>query len=520
MSNSQSFASVRTDVVVIGSGVAGLSTALRAAAGRRVALLSKDTLLESNTAYAQGGVAAAIGPDDSPAEHLADTLKAGADLCESDAVAILVNDGPQRVQELIALGARFDTDASGRLQLGREGAHSHSRILHAGGDATGAEIAATLGRHVRAHPNITVFERVFAADLWIEGSRCRGVWAFDGDGRLFLLTAGGVVLATGGAGQVYKNTTNPFVATGDGFAMAHRAGAKTADMEFVQFHPTALALHENPMVLISEAVRGEGATLLDERGERFMTAEHPLAELAPRDVVARAIFAIGERGGEVFLDATHLGEHFPDRFPTIFKACQSRGIDPRVQPIPVSPAAHFIMGGVYTDTSGRTGVPGLYACGEVACTGVHGANRLASNSLLEGLVFAQKVAEAVMAESDEARPAPECAPEPLAAARGLRRAPHLARTETAGGADVADEVRNLMWRQVGIVRHATGLNEAIARLETLAEESPATALVLRNMIDTALLIARAALGRQESRGGHYRSDYPEVAPDWRRRVVR
>ncbi|HEX6971003.1 MAG TPA: L-aspartate oxidase [Limnochordia bacterium] len=513
---------IETDFVIVGSGVAGLSTALKAAKYGRVALLTKGTLSESNTAYAQGGIAAALAPGDSPQAHAADTLLAGGELCRPEAVHVLVRQGPARVQELIALGARFDQAPDGALALTREAAHSRNRVLHARGDSTGAEISETLVARVLERREIEVHEHFLAADLVVtpgRGRRCVGVWGVAASGEVVVCTARAVVLATGGCGQLYRYTTNPFVTTGDGLAMAHRAGVPLVDMEFIQFHPTALAVPANPMVLISEAVRGEGARLIDETGRPFMSRYHPWAELAPRDVVARAIFSEMAAGRRVLLDATGLSVPFEERFPSIFKACAARGIDPRREPIPVTPAAHFIMGGIETDTRGRTRLPGLFACGEVACTGVHGANRLASNSLLEGLVFADRVAAELSRLSDGARPRPREVASLPNMVDPSGKSILLDRPANFGTLPAADRLRQVMWDLVGIVRHAEGLQTALAEIDALSAAEP-QALVYRNMLQVARLIARAALARPESRGGHYRSDFPAPDPAWRRRHVR
>lgn len=510
------------DFLVIGSGIAGLATAFKATRHGRVALLTKGRLLDSNTSYAQGGIAAALGRDDSPQEHLMDTLRAGHDLCAPEAAAVLVEDGPRRVLELIELGARFDETPEGELALGREAAHSKNRILHARGDATGAEVAEVLARQVLAAERIAVFEHHFALDLLVQGGRCAGCAALGPGGELRLFAARAVILATGGCGRVYKHTTNPAVATGDGFAMAARRGVRLVDMEFVQFHPTALAARDDPMVLISEAVRGEGARLVNDLGVPFMKALHPDGDLAPRDVVARGIFGQMAEGRQVFLDARPIGDRFADRFPTITKACLERGLDPAKELLPIAPAAHFIMGGVRTDTEGRTSLPGLYACGEVACTGVHGANRLASNSLLEGLVFAERVARALSAEL--AHPVPELEP---GAAGEL---PILALLEKGGRGAGRDEARRLvaqlrqvMWDRAGIVRSGDGLREALEALDGIESQAPAElsveAVTLHNMIATSRLIARSALAREESRGGHYREDFPSESEAWRGRRI-
>src|SRR3954463_1079669 len=381
---------IRTRFLVVGSGVAGLHTAWRASQHGDVLLLTKRSLFDSATAYAQGGIAAALGAGDSPALHRQDTLAAGAALCDAAAVQVLVEGGPARVRELQTAGAAFDLDPKGRLKLGREAAHSKNRIVHAHGDQTGAEVARTLVARVKETKRIKVLEKARVLDLIVRRGGGLGVRASIA-GRATEIIADATVLATGGCGQVYRYTTNPVVATGDGFAIAHRAGVVLADMEFVQFHPTALDPPENPLALISEAVRGEGACLVNKRGDRFMKRLHRLAELAPRDVVARAIFE-EQKKGQVFLDARKIGKDFVRRFPGITALCKGRGIDPQRDLIPVTPAAHYMMGGIVVDLRGRSSLSRLWAVGEVSRTGVHGANRLASNSLLEGLVFAERVA--------------------------------------------------------------------------------------------------------------------------------
>jgi L-aspartate oxidase len=479
---------IRTRFLVVGSGVAGLHTAWRASEHGEVLLLTKGSLFESATAYAQGGIAAALGAGDSPEVHARDTLAAGAALCDAEAVHVLVEEGPARVRELHAAGADFDLDPGGRFLLGREAAHSTNRIVHAHGDQTGAEVARTLIARVKDSPRVTVAEKARVLDLIVHDADV-------------------TVLATGGCGQVYRYTTNPVVATGDGFALAHRAGVTLADMEFVQFHPTALDTPENPLQLISEAVRGEGAILVNDRGERFMEKRHKLAELAPRDVVARGIFREQQRGHGVFLDARKLGPRFAKRFPGIFALCMARGIDPRRDLIPVTPAAHYMMGGIVTDLCGKSSMERLYAVGEVARTGVHGANRLASNSLLEGLVFAERVARDVDS------------------ATALTSLPKVARWEVPrlrdrGAAQVAaDSVRAVMWQHAGISRTAKGLRAGLAALEEIEKRLPEGATEEQNLVQTGRLIAEAALLRKESRGGHYRSDYPRANSAWRGRHV-
>jgi L-aspartate oxidase len=496
---------MRTRFLVVGSGVAGLHTAWRASQHSDVLLLTKRSLFDSATAYAQGGIAAALGAGDSPALHRQDTLAAGAALCDAAAVQVLVEEGPARVRELQTAGAHFDLDPSGGLMLGREAAHSTNRIVHAHGDQTGAEVARTLVARVRETRGIRVLERARVLDLIMRRDVCLGVRASLG-GHATDIIADATVLATGGCGQVYRYTTNPEVATGDGYAIAHRAGVRLADMEFVQFHPTALATTENPLALISEAVRGEGAILVNSRGERFMPSKHRLAELAPRDVVARAIFR-EQRRGPVFLDARMLGERFAERFPGIFALCRARGIDPRRDLIPVTPAAHYMMGGIVTDLRGRSSATRLYAVGEVARTGVHGANRLASNSLLEGQVFAERVARDMTAVK------------PLGDVKPMKpwSVPPLA---DRGAAQVlADSIRSVMWDDAGIARTAHGLRAALEQLDGVETRLAPGMTEERNMLDTARLVAEAALLRRESRGGHYRADYPRAKRSWAGRHI-
>jgi len=496
---------LRTRVLVVGSGVAGLHTAWRASEKADVLLLTKRSLFDSATAYAQGGIAAALGAGDSPELHRQDTLAAGAALCDAAAVEVLVEEGPARVRELQTAGARFDLDPSGHLKLGREAAHSKNRIVHAHGDQTGAEVARTLIERVHASDRVGVIEKARVLDLLVERGQCLGVRASIA-GRAVEIIADVTVLATGGCGQVYRYTTNPVVATGDGFAIAHRAGARLADMEFVQFHPTALDTPENPLQLISEAVRGEGAVLLNAAGERFMVKRHRLAELAPRDVVARAIFR-EQRHGKVHLDARKLGSGFTKRFPGIFAICQARGIDPRRDLIPVTPAAHYMMGGIVTDLCGRSTLKRLYGVGEVARTGVHGANRLASNSLLEGLVFAERVARDVTT------------------IQPLRSEPPVGKWDVPvltdrGAAQVsADAVRALMWQYAGIARTAKGLRTARTMLADIEKRLPVGATEEQNLVETARLIVEAAMQRKESRGGHYRSDFPKPQRSWQGRHI-
>ncbi|GAC1515618.1 MAG: L-aspartate oxidase [Gemmatimonadaceae bacterium] len=497
---------LRTRFLVVGSGVAGLHTAWRASQHGDVLLLTKRSLFDSATAWAQGGIAAALGAGDSPELHRKDTLAAGAALADRQAVTVLVEEGPARVRQLATAGANFDLDPNGDYKLGREAAHSRNRIVHAQGDQTGAEVARTLIERVHDSKRIQVVEVARVLDLIVTRGRCHGVHA-SVSGRATDILADATVLATGGCGQVYRYTTNPIVATGDGFAIAHRAGVRLADMEFVQFHPTALDTPENPLALISEAVRGEGAVLVSERGVRFMRKQHRLADLAPRDIVARAIFRERRTGGMVYLDARKLSRTFSRRFPGILAICLARGIDPRRDLIPVTPAAHYMMGGIVTDLVGRASLPGLYAVGEVARTGVHGANRLASNSLLEGLVFAERVARDLAHVKHRA----------VAAPRTGWTVPVL---EDRGAAQVAaDQVRSLMWEHAGIARSAKGLRTCLAELDELESRLPIGATEERNLLQTARLIAEGALLRKESRGGHYRADYPRAKQAWRGRHI-
>jgi L-aspartate oxidase len=497
---------IRTRFLVVGSGVAGLHTAWRAAQHGEVLLLTKRSLFDSATAYAQGGIAAALGAGDSTDLHRRDTLAAGAALCDADAVRVLVEEGPARVRDLWAAGAHFDLDPKGELLLGREGAHSANRIVHSHGDQTGAEVARTLVARVAEDDRIQVLERARVLDLVVHRKQCVGVRASI-SGRAVEIIADATVLATGGSGQIFRYTTNPVVATGDGYAIAHRAGVRLVDMEFVQFHPTALDTPENPLALISEAVRGEGAVLINEAGERFMLGKHPMAELAPRDVVARAIFRQQRGGKRVYIDARKIGRRFAARFPGILSLCLARGLDPRRQPVPVTPAAHYMMGGIDVDLCGRSSMDRLYAVGEVSRTGVHGANRLASNSLLEGLVFAERVARDVVARTELSSMPKE---------RDWQVPPLVDR----GAAQVAaDRVRAVMWEYAGIARTAKGLRRAVKELRDIESILLAGATEELNLVQTARLVAEAALLRKESRGGHYRSDFPRSKRAWRGRHI-
>jgi L-aspartate oxidase len=486
---------------VLGSGIAGLRAALGLARQGQVLVVTKDQPTESNTGYAQGGVAVALGTDDDTDLHLQDTLDAGAGIVSPAAARVLVEEGPERIQELGSWGARFDRE-HGRLHFTREGAHSRNRILHALGDATGWEMVRTLLERARRTPAIDVRSFSCSTDLVVEEGRVVGCRFLREDGDETCVLAGATLLATGGAGQVFSETTNPLVATGDGVAMALRAGASLLDMEFVQFHPTALAVPGAPRFLVSEAARGEGAYLRNSRGERFTE------ELAPRDQVARAIVREVVAGrGPVFLDLGHIdAEKVRTRFPRILATCQRYGLDLTRDLIPVTPAAHYVMGGVATDLYGRSTLPGLYAAGEVAGTGVHGANRLASNSLLEGLVFGARAAEAMIREAVPVAPGNAV---PGETDRGGR----TVAASDAGPAALREELRRRNWTGLGLERDASRLHELLRFLEPLRRGgAPAdrAGAELRNLIDVSWAMASSALFREESRGGHYRLDFPHT----------
>ncbi|HEY5096798.1 MAG TPA: FAD-binding protein [Acidimicrobiales bacterium] len=539
-------APVALDVLVLGSGVAGLSAAVRLAAplspagsrpgggshGLRVGVLTKAELSQSATRWAQGGVAAVLGGDeDSTDLHLADTLAAGAGLCDTEAVRVLVDEGPARVNELIAMGAVFDRQPGGALALAREGGHSTARVVHAGGAATGAEVERALVDATRSTA-AALFEEWFALDLVVEGGRCRGVVALSAEGQLIEVRATHTVLATGGAGQLFAVTTNPAEATGDGLAMALRAGVPVTDVEFMQFHPTALHHPAMPRPLLSEALRGHGALLRDADGERFVD------ELAPRDVVSRAMAErMRVQGVEsLWLDATGLAS-FDARFPTIAASLRAIGLDPSRDWLPIAPAAHYLSGGVVTDLSGATALPGLWAAGEVACTGVHGANRLASNSLLEGMVFGARLAESILAGGDGPEPTGvmgavlDGTSERLAPTDGARPdapgpgGPVAAAPTWPDVTKTRDRLQREMMEGAGVVRSAGSLAGAGAALDALDVEMGSATPVDRahgelvNLVTVATRVLRSADLRRETRGAHARSDFPEASDRWRRRIV-
>lgn len=506
----------QADVIVVGSGIAGLTTALQVRTyGLSVLLVTKAQIDAGSTKWAQGGIAAALGPGDTPEQHLKDTLVAGADLCDVEAVRVLVTEGPDAVRKLIDRGAQFDTEESGEIALTREGGHHRRRILHAGGDATGAEVSRALLAAVRNDKGIEVVEHALVLDALKDahGQVCGvtlhviGEGSRDGVGRAL---GRAVVLATGGLGQVFAQTTNPSVSTGDGVALALRAGADVADVEFIQFHPTVLWLGESSkgqQPLISEAVRGEGAYLLNDEGHRFMQGQHPLGELAPRDVVAIASMREMKRTGakHVWLDVRHIA-NFAERFPTINASCIAHGIDPMKDLIPVAPASHYASGGVRVDINGRSSVPGLYACGETACSGVHGANRLASNSLLEGLVFSARIA-ADLAEHipTQGEPVDDASPSILLDPDDRRL------------------IQASMSRGAGVLRSSDSLvqtNADLTRIEDRTSKEPCVeAWETTNLFQLAQAILKAALIRQETRGSHWREDFPNTSMDWKKRII-
>ncbi len=502
------------DVLVLGAGLAGIFTALKLAP-KRVTVLAGASCAKENgsSGWAQGGLAAALGPDDSPALHLSDTLAAGAGLVDEGVARIIAEEAPDRVRDLVAFGVPFDRDDDGNIVLGREAAHSKNRIVHVSGDRAGAVIMDTLWHAVRAEERINVLSGLRAVSLVKRNGRVCGVYAVDDtadDLTPVLILAGDVVLATGGIGTLFDVTTNPAASKGDGLAMAARAGAKLADTAFVQFHPTAINVGRDPAPLATEALRGEGAVLINGDGERFMRDAHKDAELAPRDIVAREIKKQISIGNKVFLDCTSaVGAAFPDRFPTVFKSCMSAGIDPRVEPIPVAPAAHYHMGGVVTDHDGQTSLDGLWACGEVACTGAHGANRLASNSLVEAMVFGARISARILSK-----------PARKQIVSGVGIGPcdeRLLMPNTEEGERLVTKIRHIMTRRVGLVRTEESLISALEEFDRLRAEDDLP-LDVFNMITVAEIVAIDALLRRESRGGHFRADLPSTDEDYAHRA--
>jgi L-aspartate oxidase len=509
-----------TDILVIGAGIAGLRAALTVPEDLQVLVVTKDSVQQSSSSYAQGGIAGVMSPEDRFENHIEDTLIAGAGLCDREIVALVVREAPQQINDLIRWGTHFDEE-DGRLALTREGGHSHRRIVHALGDATGHEVMRAVIERARAAPNVTLWDRTFTIDLLTHDGACVGALVQRSRRGRALVWAKQTILASGGAGMVYRETTNPPVATGDGMAAAYRAGAELRDMEFMQFHPTVLYVAGSSRYLISEAVRGEGAYLRDKNGVRFMLDEDSRAELAPRDVVAQAIVRCMERTQHpnVYLDLSHLpAEHVRHRFPGIEKVCQRFGLDITTDPIPVRPGAHYMIGGVTVDARGRTTLPGLWAAGEVTSSGLHGANRLASNSLLEGLVFGdlcgRGAAEAAARMPDTFTALPlSCRFEPQPA-------------ETLDVADVTNALRSLMVRRMGIVREQEGLDEAEqavgfwCRYALVRTFTSRAGWELQNLLTVARLMIGAARGREESRGVHYRSDFPQRDDQhWSRHLV-
>jgi L-aspartate oxidase len=502
--------SLETDFIVIGSGIAGLRAAIALAeGGARVTVLTKDKTSESNTEYAQGGVAVVLSDDDNAELHEEDTLIAGAGLCDSEAVETLVTEGTKNIQELIYWGTEFDR-ASGKLIFTQEAAHSRRRILHAHGDSTGKEIVRALIARARQEKSIVLMPFANTESLIIQDERCVGVRFLDPILKAAReIFAKAVILCTGGAGQLFLHTTNPSVATGDGMAMAYFAGAEMADMDFVQFHPTALSLENAPRFLLSEAMRGEGGILRNAQGERFMSRYDERLELAPRDIVSRSIVAEMRRTGtrNVFLDMTTMNEDFlKERFPKIYETCKFYDLNIAEDLLPVSPASHYCMGGVRTDLHGRATVKGLYAAGEVACTGVHGANRLASNSLLEGLVFGARAGKSAIQDNSKLK---------IQNSKSENTEQNTKNKELSSEISTAvkKRVKRLMWERVGILRDRDSLQRAIREFEQISEANLGTSS--RNFVTVAALITKAALWREESRGGHFRTDFPEKSERWR-----
>ncbi|HUR98694.1 MAG TPA: L-aspartate oxidase [Pyrinomonadaceae bacterium] len=507
--------SLVTDFIVIGSGVAGLRASIALAeSGARVTVLTKDKTSESNTEYAQGGVAVVLSDDDDAELHEDDTLVAGAGLCDEQAVETLVTEGTKYIKQLIGWGTEFDREG-GKLVFTQEAAHSRRRILHAHGDSTGKEIVRSLIARAGVEKSITLLPFANTESLIVRDGRCTGVRYLDPILRAPRdVFANGVILCTGGAGQLFLHTTNPPVATGDGMAMAYFAGAEMADMEFIQFHPTALSIEGAPRFLLSEAMRGEGGVLRNTSGEKFMERYDERLELAPRDIVSRSIVAEMRRTGSrhVLLDMTALDAKFlKERFPKIHETCAAFGLDIAKDMLPVSPASHYCMGGVRTDLWGRTTVPGLYAAGEVSCTGVHGANRLASNSLLEGLVFGARAGEAATKDSSEFGVQSSDVRDGKGSGAGGAPEPRTRNSELATA--VRKRVKRVMWERVGILRDANALRRAIAEFDQISKAN--LSVSSRNFVTLASLVADAALWREESRGGHFRTDHPDQREEFR-----
>jgi L-aspartate oxidase len=513
----RSHKSYRADYVVVGSGVAGLRAAIELSAEGSVLVLAKSDLSDSATSWAQGGIAVALSDEDEISLHEQDTINAGDGLCRTEAVALLVEEGPKYITQLIEWGTEFDR-AGTKLAFTREAAHSRSRVLHAHGDSTGREISRALLARAQSIPHIHLRPHAFTTELVLDSNHVTGVHFIDEtDGSAYEVHGGAVLLATGGVGRLYRETTNPDVATGDGMAIAYEAGAVLSDMEFLQFHPTALAVKGAPRFLLSEALRGEGGILRNVQLERFMKRYNEAQELAPRDIVARAIVTEMHRtgAGSVYLDMTAKSEEFlKKRFPRIYETCANYGLDLASDLAPVCPAAHYMMGGVKTDLWGRTSLPGLYAAGETADTGVHGANRLASNSLLEGLVFGARCGQAMMKDAPVKKRGPAMLPSDPAPkpAHTTNAHPRKAGEHHPPCPEAFGKIRDLMWRQVGILRDGKELAAAVSQLQTIelpkCEKPGRSDFELRNLHTLALLAARSALAREESRGSHYRSDFP------------
>ncbi len=508
------------DLLIIGSGLAGLRAANAAHPHQTVLLVTKDQLRESNSNYAQGGIAGVLGPEDDFESHVSDTIVAGGNLCDSEVVEMVIRDGPRRIEELIEWGTKFD-QSKGQLALGREGGHSHQRIVHAHGDATGREVMRAMVEHTRARSNNQIWEQAFTLDLLTHDGRCRGAVISRHGGPPTLVWAKQTILCTGGAGQVFRESTNPPVATGDGFGLAYRAGVELRDMEFIQFHPTVLYIAGSSRSLITEAIRGEGAHLVDVHGHRFMPAYDHRAELAPRDVVSQSIIQqmAETKHNCVYLDLSHLDrDEVLRRFPGIAATCAKFGLDMAQDRIPVRPGAHYVVGGVTVDRAGRTSLPGLWAAGEVTSSGLHGANRLASNSLLEGLVYG------AFAGQGAARAAAEM-PDTMTALP-VECSPIKHKSQSLDFADIRATLKSLMGRLVGVQRDAAGLREAITTIDSFfayvmpQQFSDEVGWETQNMLLTSRMMATAALAREESRGVHFRTDFPETNDEkWRRHLT-